>query len=59
MIFGMRKKQLIPQWKRKLKKALDEFLAFTIFFQLVCFVEPIRDGERHTVWVSLRFVPHL
>ena len=53
MIFGMQKKQLIPQWKRKLKKALDEFLAFAIFFQLVCFVEPIRDGERHTIWVSL------
>ena len=59
MFFGMRKKQLIPQWKKKLKKALDEFLAFAIFSQLVYFVEPIRDGERHTIWVSLRFVPHL
>ena len=56
--FGIRKKQLIPQWKRKLKKALNEFLAFARFY-LVCFVEPIRNGERHTIWVSLRFVPHL
>ena len=53
MIFGMRKKQLIPQWKKKLKKALDEFLAFAIFSQLVYFVELIRDGERHTIWTSL------
>ena len=41
MIFGMRKKILIPQLKMKLKKALDEFLTFAIFFlQLVYFVEP-------------------
>jgi hypothetical protein len=29
--FGVQKKQLIPQWKRKLKKVLNEFLAFSDF----------------------------
>ncbi len=48
--------------EKELKKALDErdsFLVFAIFSRFVYFVEPIINGERHTIWISLRFVTHL